>query len=187
MKRLILFLIVSFPLIGYAQPAQFTNDSIPTVDGKVVFNVNFEFDLSKEEFRKRAYSYLNNELNPYSGMFHPDKGDYTTCQITDYIDIENSLFQKFGMYMTYNLQLEYKERICTMVIRDISYMTKGYFEADVDKQRKQTLPKYSAKDIMINQNYSLMLIKNASERITDASLKRINEIINGLNVSFVKK
>ena len=187
MKRLMLFFIISLPLTGYGQFVQFTKDSIPLADGKIVFTVNFKFDLSKEEFHKRAFSYLNDVMNPYSGGFRMNNDDYTLCRITDYIDFADKIFETFGMYMTYDLQLGYKDSSCTMVIRNITYMEKGYFEAKEKSERKLNMPEYPAEDIMVHKKYSLMLKKNASEKITEASLKRINEIINSLDYSFRKK
>lgn len=187
MKRFILFLIISIPCAGYGQLVQFTKDSIPLAEGKVVFSVNFKFGLSKEEFHKRAFSYLNDEMNPYSGGFSMNNNDYTLCRITDYINFSDNLLETFGMYMTYDLQLGYKDSSCTMVIRDITYMEKIYFETKENSKRKLNMPEYTGEDIMIHKNYSLMLKKNASERITDASLKRINEIIKGLDYSFRKE
>ena len=187
MKRLMLFFIISLPLTGYGQFVQFTKDSIPLADGKIVFTVNFKFDLSKEEFHKRAFSYLNDVMNPYSGGFRMNNDDYTLCRITDYIDFADKIFETFGMYMTYDLQLGYKDSSCTMVIRNITYMEKGYFEAKEKSERKLNMPEYPAEDIMVHKKYSLMLKKNASEKITEASLKRINEIIKSLDYSFRKK
>jgi hypothetical protein len=66
-------------------------------------------------------------------------------------------------------------------------MEKGYFETQEKSKRKLNMPEYSGEDIMIKKDYSLMLKKNASGRITDASLQRINEIIKGLDYSFRKE
>ncbi len=184
MKTLILFLIISIPWAGYAQTVQFKKDSIPVVSGKVVFSVEFKFDLSKEELHKRAFSYLNGEMNPYFGEYRMNNDNYTLSRITDYIDFGNNVIQTFGMYMTYNLQLAYKDGSCIMVIRDITYMEKGYFDAQEESKRKLKMPEYPAVDIMVHKKYSLMLKKDASERITEASLKRINDIIKSLDASF---
>lgn len=187
MKRLLLFFIIFLPLTGYSQFVQFTKDSIPLNNGKIVFTVNFKFDLSKEEFHKRAFSYLNDTMNPYSGGYRMNNDDYTLCRITDYIDFSDNTFEMFGMYMTYSLVLGYKDGACTMMIRDISYMEKGYFEAKEKSDRKLNMPEYPGEDIMIHKKYTLLLKKDASDKITEASLKRINEIIKGLNASFAKK
>lgn len=165
----------------------FQRDSIPVVDGKVVFKTEFKADLKKEEFHKKARAYLNEKLNPYSGVFRIDNNDFTVSRITDYVSIENSLFQKFGMYMTYDLQLGYKDGTCSMVINRIRYIDKGNFEAHEKDPRHNRIDRaWTGKEIMIDQRYSLMFIKNVSERITDASLKRINGIIKGLDAAFVK-
>ena len=169
MKGIIVYLVAFLPLTAFAQHADFTTDSIREVDGEVVFKVDFKYDLRKEDFHKKAYAYLNDVL------------------IIDYIDIENSLFQKFGMYMRYILQLKYHNGNCDMIIRDISYTEKGYFELNEKRDRKRDVPEYTAKDIMIDHTYSLMLIRKASERITTTSLERINGIIQGLEGAFAKR
>ena len=187
MKKLIILVIIFLPFIVYTQFVQFTKDSIPLAEGKIVFSVDFKSQLSKEEIRQRAISYLNDEMNPYFGEFRMNNDDYTICRITDYINLAANLFETFGMYMSYDLQLGYRDSSCTMIIRDITYMEKGYFETQEKSKRKLNMPEYSGEDIMIKNHYSLMLKKNASERITDASLKRINEIVKSLNTSFAKK
>lgn len=186
-KGLLLLLVTSLPLAGYAQPVPFTKDSIPLVDGRVVFKVNFRFDLKKEEFHKKADIYLNEVLNPYSGIFRVNNQDLSVCQITDYVSIQNSLFQTFGMYMTYDLQLSYKNDSCNMVINRIRYVDKGSFEAHEDDPRhNRNVREWSGKEIMVDKNYSLMFVKEVSERITEAALKRINDIIAGLDAVFKK-
>lgn len=187
MKRLIIFLITCFPLIGHSQSAYFTKDSIPAIGSKVVFNVEFKYDLSKEEFHKRSYAFLNKMLDPYSGQFIIDNGDSTASRIIDYLDIDNNIIQTFGMYMTYDLKLVYEHALCTMVLENITYMDKQYFETQENSQRKLNMPVYSGKDIMIDKKYAFLLKRKASEKITNASLMRINEIIKNLEASFAQK
>ena len=55
--------------MGFAQSVQFSKDSIPVIDGEVAFRVKFEYELDKGAFFRRAFSYLNDKLNPYSGAF----------------------------------------------------------------------------------------------------------------------
>lgn len=187
-KRLILCFILFSPVLGYTQSTiQFTKDAIPIFDKKVVFRVEFTHDLSKEEFHRRSYTFLNDILNPYLGHFSINSNDSTVSRIIDYLDINSSVFQTFGMYMTYKLKFEYNNGKCIMYIEDITYMEKQYFETQENSNRKLHMPEYSAKDIMIDERYSLLLIRNASERVTDASLIRINEVIRMLNASFGKK
>uniref|UniRef100_UPI00292DF3FA hypothetical protein n=1 Tax=Pedobacter heparinus TaxID=984 RepID=UPI00292DF3FA len=154
---------------------------------KVVFKVEFKYDLSKEEFHKRSYSYLNNKLDPYSGQFIIDNNDSTVSRIIDYLDIDGNIIQTFGMYMTYNLKLVYGNALCTMVLEDITYMDKQYFETQENSPRKLIMPVYSGKDVMIDKKYASLLKRKASEKITNASLIRINEIIKNLDASFAQK
>lgn len=185
-KLCFLFLIFSSTM-GFAQSVQFSNDSIPVVDGEVTFFVKFEYEIKKEEFFRRTYSYLNDKLNPYSGAFLINNEDSTVCLITDYLEISANPINVFGMYITYNLHLIYTDGDCSMIIKNISYMEKGYFEAQEESQRKLNMPEYSGRDIMIDKNYSRLMNRNASKKITDATLERINEIIKNLDLSFMRK
>src|SRR5690606_20028956 len=142
MKKLLLYLIIFIPFILCGQgalgqpPPKFTADSIPLSDGKVMFEVDFRYDLTKEEFHKRAYAYLDSMLDPYAGRYHLNNEDYTVSRITDYLAVDQSFFQVIGMYMTYSLQLEYKDGLCKLLIQDIRYMEKGYFETQEQSDRK---------------------------------------------------
>ena len=91
------------------------------------------------------------------------------------------------MYMTYDLKLVYENALCTMVLEDITYMDKQYFETQENSRRKLNMPVYSGKDVMIDKKYALILKRKASEKITNASLMRINEIIKNLDASFAQK
>lgn len=156
------------------------------VDGEIVFYVNFEVDLSKTEFHQRAHAYLDEVLDPYSGDFIVNNNDHTACRVIDYIDIGGGTFQSLGMYMTYHLQLTYTDGSCTMIIRDITYMEKRYFEAQEASSRKLNMPKYTGEEVMLDKKYRVLTKKKASEEVTMASLDRINEIVSGLSASFVK-
>ena len=182
--KLCLLYIFFSSSMGSAQSVQFSEDSIPLVDEEVVFTVTFEYELNKKEFFRRTFAYLNDKMNPYSGMFLKNNEDSTVCLITDYIEIDSNLISVFGMYMTYNLHMLYRDGNCTMIIRNISYMEKGYFETQEESQRKLNMPEYSGKDIMVDKNYSRLMIRNASGKITEATVERINEIINNFDSSF---
>ncbi|RNC64918.1 hypothetical protein D7D25_09925 [Proteiniphilum sp. X52] len=179
--------IFFFPSMGYAQSVQFAKDSIPVVDGKVVFSVNFEYDLDKKEFMRRSTHYLNNKLDPYAGAFLINNKDSTVCKIIDYLEIDSNFFQVFGMYMTYSLRMRYDEGRCTMTIRDLTYMEKTYFETQEASERKLNMPEYSGKDIMIDKKYTNLMTRNASGKITEATVNRINDIVKNLELSFVRK
>lgn len=186
-ETFIFFLIVSFPLAGLAQPVLFTADSIPLLEGKVVFSMDLPSGLSKEEARKKAYQYLNSAMDPYSGAFLINNEEQTICKIIDFIPAEGGFLQAFGMYMTYRLELFFEHGKCRMLIRDITYMEKQYFEAQEKSKEKLRMPVYTAEDILIARSFSLLTIKNVSGKITEGSLKRINGIVGGLHLAFSKK
>ncbi|MDD2327643.1 MAG: hypothetical protein PHZ13_04920 [bacterium] len=66
-------------------------------------------------------------------------------------------------------------------------MEKGYFEAQEVSQRKLNMPKYSGREIVIDKNYASMMNRNASDKVTGATVERIDEIVKDLDVSFMEK
>lgn len=183
--NIILFVLL-LPSIGFAQPVPFSPDSIPMRGNEIVFEANFNNNLSKQEFHKRAFRYLNSEMDPYSGTFLISNNDSTVCNITDYIEMGGNFAYVFAMYMTYDLKLNYQDGSCLLTISNMKFMEKGYFEAQENSKRELDMPVYSAKDIMINKEYSTFTIKRASEKITEESIKRINEIVKNFDLFFVR-
>ena len=66
-------------------------------------------------------------------------------------------------------------------------MEKGYFEAQEVSQRKLNMQKYSGREIVIDKNYASMMNRNASDKVTGATVERIDEIVKDLDVSFMEK
>lgn len=185
---LCLLFIFLFPIIGYAQKnLNFSKDSIPVVDGKVVFSVTFEYDLDSKEFMKRSVAYLNGRLNPYSGAFLASNRDSTVCRITDYFEIDSNVAQLFALYATYSLRLDYEKGKCTLTIWDFIYMDKAYFETQEASDRKLNMPEYTGEDMMIRKSYTRLLKKDPSSQVTEATVNRMNEIIDNLQLSFARK
>ncbi|MEA4918765.1 hypothetical protein [Proteiniphilum sp.] len=187
-SNLCLLLLILPPITGYAQKNHnFSKDSIPVVDGKVVFSVTFEYDLNNKEFMKRSVTYLNGKLDPYSGVFLSSNSDSTVCRITDYFEIDSNVTQLFALYVTYSLRLDYEEGKCTLTIWDFTYMDKTYFETQEASDRKLKMPEYTGEDMMIRKSYTRLLKKDPSSQVTEATVNRINEIIDNLELSFTRK
>jgi len=180
----ILFLLMLLPFKGFTQVAPFTPDSIPVVDGEVVFTVDYEQGLTKHEFHKRAYYYLNSGLDPYSGGFLASNNDSTVTVVTDYLVMSRNVVFLFGMYMTYHLTLRYMDGRCRLTISNITFMEKGYFETLEESTRKLNMPEYSGKAILVDREYSTFSVRRASDKITEAALERINEVIQSIGRSF---
>lgn len=190
-KKLILLLaVVAFGCHTFAQ-VSFNADSIPVKDGKVFFKVDFQTDLNQKTIRERVKKFLNSSLEPYSGEFVVDNENSTVCLVTDYLAINTAVFSVFAMYMTYNLLFDYKDGLCTMTLGNVRYMEKEYFETKEKQQpymnRKMYMPEYTAEDIMIDKKYKVVMINKASEKVTDATLERINSIIKEIDYSLLRK
>ncbi len=186
-KYLFIIILSSLTCVAHAKISPFASDSIPLINDKVVFTYHFEkADLTKEELQSRAYLCLNSELNPYSGSFINNTPDSTVCKLTDYLSIESSVLNVFGMYMTYNLRLVYEEGACDLMIDNITFMEKSDFERQEKSAHNLFLHSHSAEAIMVDKRFNLLLIKNASEKTTDASINRLNEIVSNFELFFAK-
>lgn len=181
---LFFFIILVFPLWGYGQASAFRADSIPVVDGKIVFHVDLKSILSKEEALTKASAYLNDVLNPHKGEFHANTEDHIVCRITDYVSISSGFFHTTGMYMNYSLMLVYKDRTCELTIWDIKYVEKQHYEAQEEHFRKLFIPEYPAEEIMLDGAYKVMFVKKASQKLTQASIDRFNGIVKDLEDVF---
>ncbi len=173
-----------FPIILFGQPKLFQNDSILILDGKVTFDINFNYKLNKEEFSKRVNLYINRKFHPLSGEIIENNIINTICKVVDYISIDSSAFQKYGIYMIYSMSFEYTYGLCHMVLNEISFLEKGYYDAYMDDSDKRLLPTLTAKEVMLDHEFKMLLVKNVSERITIAALERINGTINDIHKIF---
>jgi hypothetical protein len=188
MRKVLILLLISIHYQCFAQ-ITFNPDSIPVSNGKIVFRTEFKTDLKKEVQNERVTQFLNASLNPYSGEFSDYENNLTVCRITDYIDFQSGIMGVFAMYMTYIMTFEYKDNSCVMTIRNIRYMEKEYFELKEQSKRKRAvdLPEYSGEDIMIEEKYKLLTLSKASQKVTVATVKRINEIIKELEIVFLRR
>ena len=183
--KLCFLFIFLFSSMGFnAQSLQLSTNSIPVVNDEVVFSIKFNNELDKKEFHIRANSYLNDKLNPYSGLFLTNNEDSTTCKITDYFEIQSNAIIIHAVYITYNLNLIYQDGYCNMTINNITYMKKGEFETQEKSQRELNMTEYSGKDIMIDENFTWLFKKNSSKMVTEKTIERFNEIIQNLELLF---
>lgn len=183
-----LFILICFflPVKLLSQPVLYSIDSIPIVNNEVLFTVDYELDLTKHEFHTRAFRYLNNELDPYTGVFLINNEDSIVCEITDYLLMGSNFAYVFAMYMTYTLKFKFVDGLARLSIGDITYIEKGYFEAQENSERELDIPEYSARDILIDKAYSTFTIRRASDKITEETIKRVNEIVKFLEFSFIR-
>ena len=193
MKKLILFIVFLLPICLFSQ-IRFTPDSIPLEEGNVVFRAEFENpNLNKIEIQRRVKHYLEKKFKPYSIIISIDNDENTICRTIDYIEYSSALIYIYSMYMRYNLVFVYHDNSCTVIIRNINFIEKeGYDKMLIEEKnsahgRKNSPTIYSAKDIMINKTYKTLFIKDASGQITNLALDRINEIVNEIDVLFLRK
>jgi len=189
MKKLLFLLIITVSLPLVAQ--KFSSESIPQVDGQVQFRVELKTQLDKATAHERIVDFVKNKkLQFYSVRFTADNEDTTVCRVIDYVEISNQPLQIFAMYMTYTLFFEYSDNLCIVTFSSIKFMEMENFE---ERERAQELRKpmperveYSANYIMIDKHYREAFIRNASQKVSDAAINRINGIVKQLEKEFLR-
>lgn len=184
MRILWIYIAVYWTVFATSQAVIFQPDSIPMVNGEVVFDVGFDFDLSQSQYNARINQFLSKQFNPVSGEITEKTPDLTRCQVTDYISVGDNFFQSFGIYMLYDLTLRVVDGHTQMRIDNIKYLEQGYYDTYVDPSDTRTIPLYTAAEIMIDHQFKQLFVKNASSRITETSLERINSIAADLHDLF---
>lgn len=188
MTRFIIFIFILAPL--WITAGNTLNDPIPTIEGKIVFHKTYDSNLSELELNDLIHQFLNEKLNPYSGIFTIDNEDFTVCRITDYILVESNFLQTFAMYMTYSLSVEYQSDGIQVHLQNIQFMEKEYFEAKEEaktfRTRELNMPEYSGEDIMLHGYYKLLMVRKASQKVTQAALQRINQIFEDIEILLLR-
>ncbi len=181
------FILVLFwlcALMGYAQSLPFSNDSILVVGEEVTFTYRFDADIDKKEYLTRTYFFMDRELNPYKGAFLKNTEDTVVCRVIDYLDIESGVLHVFGMYMTYDIALVYRDASCDLSISNIQFMEKSYFERQQESPRNLNLTMFTGKDILVDKRYTQLFKRGASDKIAVAAVARLNDVVVKLEAYF---
>jgi len=167
-----------------AQTGGDTRDSIPMVNGEVVFEAVYEFDLTGEEFNAGINQFLSKQLNPVTGKIMENNPEHTSCRVVDYIGVGDNIFHSYGVYMIYQMNFTYQNGKCHLRIEDIRFLEKDYLNAYLDPTDNRKLPTYTAREIMVEHRLKQLFVRRVSERVTESSLARIYGIIGALNELF---
>jgi len=165
MKNLIL-LFLCLPILCVAQDDSATN--IPIVDGKVVFSESYEPSLTKQEIHNQLIELLNSTLAD-KGVLTLD--DYEqgvfACRVIDYLSVEEKPLMTFAMNIRYTLVFQYDDNSCSVKIRNLSY-TEPEDESNGDV--------YPAEYILIDKKYKVLMIKEASKKITNRTIEYMEQL-----------
>jgi len=168
MKNLII-LFFCLPILCVAQDNSTTD--IPVVDGKVVFSTSYDLSLTKQEIHDRLVGLANDSEFIDKGSLALD--DYEqgliAFRMKDYLLIEKKTLMTFAMNIRYTLIFEYEDNRCSIKFRNINYI-----EPEDDNSNHV----FSAEFILIDKKYKVLTIKNASEKITEHTLKYVKELFN---------
>lgn len=193
MKKVFFFFLFLLPVYAFSQ-VKFSAESIPLEDGKVVFRVVFEdLNLEKDEVQLRVSHYLKNELKTVSKQIIMNNNEKIICRAIDLLDYKSGALYSYAVYMRYNLMFEYAENTCTMTFFNINFVDKNEYDKIQEQSRTDLQSSeagfvlYSAKDIMIDGKYKVLLVKDASGRVTKLALGKINEMIKDVEILFLRK
>lgn len=185
-KILFISLVLIFSSVEYAQSQSFSKESIPLIEEEVVFEHNFDRDLTQTRYFRLVYSYLNNGLDPYEGQFISVSEDSVVCSVTDYLEISSTALSTFAMYIAYDISFYFDDGECNMIIDNIKFMEKSSYEAQEKTIRDLGIRKYSAKDIMIDEEYRSIFVRGGSEKITEATIDMFNNIVSELDYLLIR-
>ena len=183
MRVLWLVLLVGIPAWMAGQSALFQPDSIPLNDD-VVFEARFETHLSQDEINTRINQFISKILNPVAGKIVEKSPSHTVCEIVDYLTVGDNFFHSFGVYMIYQLELSAEHGLSNLKINDIHFLEKGYFEAYMNPSDTRALPLMPAREILVERKFRQMFVKDASLRVTESAIERINALTEELNHLF---
>ena len=184
---IVVILLSLFTFNGFAQSEPFVADSIPIVDNQVLFSYHIPTDMSVEDFYRKSQFFIARELKSHSGSYIENSEDLIVCRVIDYLDIESRFLSVFGMYMTYDLKLAYSNGGCDLTISNIYFMEKSDYESQREKKGRINLKQFPAKMILVDQSYHQLFVKKSSEKITHASINRLNTVVNSLEKLFTSE
>ena len=173
MKKIVI--LFSFTLLAFFCHAQIIT-SVKQENGKVIFRDTVSSNLSKEEIQSRLINWLNTKLLPPAGMITSNDTiqGIVTCQMMDFLEMDKKVFSVFTMFLRCQLILQCFDKQYIITIRNI------YFIDPVDYMGKYTIPsqkrQYSAEFVMLKKKYNVLTVKNASGKLTNATIQRFNEV-----------
>ena len=168
-------ILIYFTLLAFFCQAQVIT-SVKQESGKVVFRDTVSSNLSKEEIRLRLINRLNTQLLPHAGIITSDDTvqGIITCRMMDFLEMEQKAFSVFTMYLRYRLILQYFDKQCIITIKNIYFIDPADYKTKdaVSLQEKWI----SAELVMLEKKYNVLTVKNASGKLTDATIQRLNEV-----------
>jgi len=168
-------ILFSFALLAFLCHAQIIT-SVKQENGRVVFRDTVSSDLSKEEIQSRLINWLSTKLLPHSGIITSNDTiqGIITCQIMDFLEMDKKAFSVFTMYLRYQLIVQFFDNQYIITIRNI------YFIDPTNYKLKNTVPPKKilipAEFVMLEKKYNVLTVKNASGKLTDATIQRFNEV-----------
>jgi DNA topoisomerase VI subunit A len=84
-----------------------------------------------------------------------------------FLEMNKKAFSVFTMYLRYQLIVQFFDKQYIITIRNI------YFIEPAQNAKDQSI---SAEQVMVEKKYQQLFVKNASEQLTNAAIRRFNEV-----------
>ncbi len=175
MKKASLLLFLCFTYICQAQE-QTENKFQITDKGRVIFTDTIQSSLSKTEIASQITdSFIQqivsnkkiiiNAQDTVQGLF--------SYQVLDYLELEKKALAIYAVICKYNLILQYKDNQCIALIRNMYYIDLENFRSKNYSPEKDNIP---GEIVLVEKQYKTLFMKDASERITQKTQERVDEV-----------
>ena len=182
MKKWLIFIMAFMPLCSFAQSSVKNRfEQIPVKGDKVVFADTILSLFNKDEIRQSIYYWINtaeSKDRSISEVKNNHEAGIFSCKVTDYLMISRSTLTTFPLYMLYTLSFEYKNSLCIVSVHDINYIEPSDFEQRKNKDIDNLM--IPAELPLVEKKYNPAFVKNASEKIIEATLSDMNLLITSI-------
>lgn len=172
MKKII-FILVFIPFLSFTY-ANEPIETVPVIDGKVVFTHEGKTISSKEKLAERMITWLSipdAEKEYKISLQHNDaETGNMYCRIADRIHIEGNAWKWFDIDIRCQMIFEYQDNQYTVKVIQINFL-----DTDIADS------KYTGESVLINKEYKRLTIKNASQKITTKTIEYMNGLFETLD------
>lgn len=179
MKKHALLFLFSLLMIGFIFPDRsFAQKSLFKMqNGKIITSDTVKCGLTKEQIVEKLNPLIANLGFKEEEMLLSDGAKMTTlyAPLTDYLVMTRSKFSTFAILMSYYLSFEVFDNKCITKVSGIRYTDTDEFQKQFSDQKYEPVS-YPGEDILLKKQYKAVFVKNASDRIIDQTILRVNEI-----------
>ncbi|MDP4269397.1 MAG: hypothetical protein Q8909_04650 [Bacteroidota bacterium] len=161
------------------------------MNGKIMVSDTIKCNLTKDQIVQRLKPMLINLDFKEEQFALADSMNVASlyAPLTDHLEMERDKFTSFAIMMNYYLSFEIKDNQCITKIMDNKYIDTDEYQKKV-KNNNYDCQFYPGEMVLLKKQYKSLFVKNASDKIINHTVLRINEIFanvkNGLKTAPAK-